>query len=196
MVDLVEMEIRELMSEMGFDGENLPVVKGSALSALEGKNPEIGRGTVVTGRLERGTLKKGAEAEFIGFNKSFKTTVTGVEMFHQILEEAQAGDQLGALVRGLKRDEIRRGMVMCKPGSISAQDHIKTQGPPQTDQAHGPRERSEVHAPMRVHDCRDGCHHGSPQAPHRNRTFGSERFQEEAREERSRRRRCFQEVDD
>ncbi|BES97744.1 Elongation factor 1-alpha 1 [Nesidiocoris tenuis] len=165
MVDLVEMEIRELMSEMGFDGENLPIVKGSALSALEGKNPEIGaksihdlldavdkhiptpvreldkpfllpvenvysipgRGTVVTGRLERGTLKKGAEAEFIGFNKSFKTTVTGVEMFHQILEEAQAGDQLGALVRGLKRDEIRRGMVMCKPGSISAQDHIKTQ---------------------------------------------------------------------
>lgn len=165
MVDLVEMEIRELMTEMGFDGDNVPVVKGSALCALDGKEPEIGaksifelleavdsyiptpirelekpyllpvenvysipgRGTVVTGRLERGVLKKGNEVEFLGFNKSFKTTVTGIEMFHQILEEAQAGDQCGALIRGTKRDEIRRGMVMCKPGSITAEDHIKTQ---------------------------------------------------------------------
>ncbi|KAF6203558.1 hypothetical protein GE061_001890 [Apolygus lucorum] len=165
MIDLVEMEIRELMSEMGFDGDNLPVIKGSALSALEGKNPEIGskaifelleavdkyiptptreldkpfllpvenvysipgRGTVVTGRLERGVVKKGNEVEFLGFNKAFKTTVTGIEMFHQILDEAQAGDQLGALIRGTKRDEIRRGMVMCKPGSIKAEDHVKSQ---------------------------------------------------------------------
>ncbi|PSN52775.1 Elongation factor Tu [Blattella germanica] len=127
MVELVEMEIRELMTEMGYDGDNAPVVKGSALNALEGKNPETGRGTVVTGRLERGTLKKGNECEFLGHNKTIKSTVTGVEMFHQILEEAQAGDQLGALVRGVKREEIRRGMVMCKPGSIKAHDHVEAQ---------------------------------------------------------------------
>lgn len=165
MVDLVEMEIRELMTEMGYDGDNVPFVKGSALSALEGKNPEIGekaimelmaaidsyvptpvrelekpfllpvesvysipgRGTVVTGRLERGALKKGAECEFVGYNKVIKSTVTGVEMFHQILEEAQAGDQLGALVRGVKRDDIKRGMVMCKPGTVKANDHVEAQ---------------------------------------------------------------------
>lgn len=165
MVELVEMEIRELLSEMGYDGDNIPVVKGSALCALEGKNPEIGakailellevvdkhiptpqreldkpfllpvenvysipgRGTVVTGRLERGKLKKGTECEFIGYNKVLKSTVTGIEMFHQILSEAHAGDQLGALVRGLKRDEIKRGMIMCKPGTIKAHDHIEAQ---------------------------------------------------------------------
>ncbi|XP_044734572.1 elongation factor Tu, mitochondrial [Chrysoperla carnea] len=165
MVELVEMEIRELMTEMGYDGENVPIIKGSALSALEGKNPEIGadaimkllaevdkhiptpvrdldkpfllpvenvysipgRGTVVTGRLERGILKKGADCEFVGHNKVLKSTVTGVEMFHQILEEAQAGDQLGALIRGIKRDEIKRGMVMCKPGSVKAHDNVEAQ---------------------------------------------------------------------
>lgn len=165
MVDLVEMEIRELMTEMGYDGDNVPVVKGSALCALEGKNPEIGadavmkllaevdkfiptpvreldkpfllpvenvysipgRGTVVTGRLERGIVKKGAECEFVGYNKVLKSTVTGVEMFHQILEEAHAGDQLGALVRGIKRDEIKRGMVMCKPGTVKAHDQVEAQ---------------------------------------------------------------------
>lgn len=162
MVDLVEMEIRELMTEMGYDGDNVPVVKGSALCALDGKSPEIGseaimkllaevdahiptpireldkpfllpvenvysipgRGTVVTGRLERGVVKKGNECEFIGFSKVIKSTVTGVEMFHQILDEAQAGDQLGALVRGVKRDEIKRGMVMCKPGTVKANDNV------------------------------------------------------------------------
>lgn len=165
MVELVEIEIRELLSEMGFDGDNVPVVKGSALCALEGKNPEIGaqaiiqllevidkniptpqreldkpfllpienvysipgRGTVVTGRLERGKLKKGTECEIIGYSKVMKSTITGIEMFHQILDEAHAGDQLGALVRGLKRDEVRRGMVMCKPGTMKAYDHIETQ---------------------------------------------------------------------
>jgi len=165
MVDLVEMEIRELMTEMGFDGEKAPFIKGSALNALEGKNPEIGsnailqlldqvdtfvptpvreldkpfllpvenvysipgRGTVVTGRLERGVLKKGAECEFIGYNKVLKSTVTGVEMYHQILEEAQAGDQLGALVRGVKRDDIKRGMIMCKPGTVKAADQVEAQ---------------------------------------------------------------------
>ncbi|KAG5673678.1 hypothetical protein PVAND_003704 [Polypedilum vanderplanki] len=165
MVELVEMEIRELMTEMGYDGDKVPIIKGSALCALEEKNPDIGqkailelldtvdktiptpvreldkpfllpvenvysiqgRGTVVSGRLERGVLKKGAECEFVGYNKVLKSTVTGVEMFHQILEEAQAGDQLGALVRGVKRDDIKRGMVMCKPGSCKAIDQVEAQ---------------------------------------------------------------------
>lgn len=165
MIELVEMEIRELFTEMGYDGEKIPVIKGSALCALEGTKPEIGkeaimklleavdsfiptpvrdldkpfllpiegvysipgRGTVVTGRLERGKLKKGTECEVIGFNKVIKTTVTGIEMFHQILEEAQAGDQMGALLRGLKRDDVRRGMILCKPGSMKAYDHLECQ---------------------------------------------------------------------
>ena len=165
MVDLVEMEIRELMSDMGYDGDNVPVIKGSALCALEGRSTEIGsdavlklleevdkyvptpvreldkpfllpvesvysipgRGTVVTGRLERGTIKKGNECEFIGYNKVIKSTITGIEMFHQVLEEAQAGDQLGALVRGIKRDDVKRGMVMCKPGTMKAHDHVEAQ---------------------------------------------------------------------
>lgn len=83
-----------------------------------------GRGTVVTGRLERGIVKKGNECEFVGFSKAIKSTVTGVEMFHQILDEAHAGDQLGALVRGVKRDDIKRGMVMCKPGTVKANDQV------------------------------------------------------------------------
>ncbi|XP_063975321.1 elongation factor Tu, mitochondrial-like isoform X1 [Diachasmimorpha longicaudata] len=165
MVELVEMEIRELLSEMGYDGEKIPVIKGSALCALEGKDPEVGseailklleavdnqiptpvrdldkpflmpiesvysiagRGTVVTGRLERGIIKKGMECECLGYNKNIKTTITGIEMFHQILPQAEAGDQLGALVRGVKRDDIRRGMVMVKPGTVKANDHIEAQ---------------------------------------------------------------------
>ncbi|XP_058789528.1 elongation factor Tu, mitochondrial-like [Phymastichus coffea] len=165
MVELVEMEIRELMTEMGFNGDKVAVIKGSALCALEGKNPEIGkdailklleacdnnvpvpereldkpfllpvegtysiagRGTVVTGRLERGKLKKGTEVEFLGYEKSIKSTVTGIEMFHKILEYAEAGDQLGALVKGLKREDVRRGMVMAKPGSIKSHNHIEAQ---------------------------------------------------------------------
>lgn len=165
MCELVEMEIRELMTEMGYDGENVPVVKGSALCALDGTKNDIGasavlklldevdkhiptperdldkpfmlpvenvysipgRGTVVTGRLERGIVKKGNECEFIGYNKLLKSTVTGVEMFHQILDEAHAGDQLGALVRGVKRDDIKRGMVLCKPGTIKAADQVHAQ---------------------------------------------------------------------
>jgi len=165
MVDLVEMEIRELMTEMGYDGDNIPVIKGSALCALDGKEPTLGqnavtellkavdsfiptpvrdldkpfmmpvenvysiagRGTVVTGRLERGILKKGMECEILGYSKSVKTTVTGIEMFHKILEESQAGDQLGALIRGIKRDEIRRGMILCKPGTMKAHDNIEAQ---------------------------------------------------------------------
>lgn len=163
MVELVEMEIRELMTEMGYDGDKVPVVKGSALSALEGKSPEIGanaitqllqevdnfiptpireldkpfllpvesvhsipgRGTVLTGRLHRGVLKKGTECEIVGHGKVMKTTVTGVEMFHKTLEEAQAGDQLGALVRAVKREQIKRGMVMAKPGTVKAHDNVE-----------------------------------------------------------------------
>ncbi|OWR42951.1 elongation factor [Danaus plexippus plexippus] len=161
MVELVEMEIRELMTEMGYDGDNVPVIKGSALCALEGKKPEIGseaiskllqevdsfiptpvreldkpfllpvesvhsipgRGTVVTGRLYRGN--KGTECEIVGHGKVMKTTVTGVEMFHKTLEEAQAGDQLGALVRSIKREQIKRGMVMAKPGTVKAHDSLE-----------------------------------------------------------------------
>ncbi|XP_045491695.1 elongation factor Tu, mitochondrial [Colias croceus] len=163
MVELVEMEIRELMTEMGYDGDKVPVIKGSALCALEGKSPEMGadaisklleevdafiptpvreldkpflmpvesvhsipgRGTVITGRLHRGVLKKGTECEIVGHGKIMKTTVTGVEMFHKTLDEAQAGDQLGALVRAIKREQIRRGMVMAKPGTVKAHDNIE-----------------------------------------------------------------------
>ncbi|XP_050728583.1 elongation factor Tu, mitochondrial-like [Eriocheir sinensis] len=165
MIELVEMEIRELLTEMGYDGDNAPLVKGSALSAVESKNPEIGakaveelmaevdkhiptpvreldkpfmlpvdsvysiagRGTVVGGRLERGIVKKGMECEFLGYGKKFKSTVTGVEMFHQTLEEAHAGDQMAALVRGLKRDDVTKGMVMCKPGTLKSYDHVEGQ---------------------------------------------------------------------
>ncbi|MPC12661.1 Elongation factor Tu, mitochondrial [Portunus trituberculatus] len=165
MVELVEMEVRELLTEMGYDGDNVPLIKGSALCAVEEKNPELGkdaiealmaevdkhiptpqrelekpfmlpvesvysiagRGTVVGGRLERGVIKKGMDCEFLGFGKKFKSTVTGVEMFHQTLEEAQAGDQMAALVRGLKRDDIIKGMIMCKPGTMKAHDHVEGQ---------------------------------------------------------------------
>lgn len=165
MVELVEMEVRELLSEMGYDGANVQIVKGSALCAMEGTRPEIGkqaimnlleavdshiptpvrdlekpfmlpiesvysvsgRGTVVTGRLERGTIRRGSECEIIGFNKTIKTTITGIEMFHKMLEEAQAGDQMGALVRGLKREDVKRGMIMCKPGSLKDHDHLECQ---------------------------------------------------------------------
>ncbi|XP_075942354.1 elongation factor Tu, mitochondrial [Anarhichas minor] len=165
MVELVEIEIRELLTEFGYDGENTPVVVGSALCALENREPELGvnavmnlldivdsyvplpkrelekpfllpiegvysipgRGTVVTGTMERGIIKKGDDCEFVGHNRSFKSVVTGIEMFHKSLDRAEAGDNLGALVRGLKREDIRRGMVMCKPGSIMPYQTIKAQ---------------------------------------------------------------------
>ncbi|XP_077533643.1 mitochondrial translation elongation factor Tu 1 [Haemaphysalis longicornis] len=165
MLELVEMELRELLTEFGFKGDDVPVVTGSALYALEGKESELGknavlklletvdtaiptpvrdldkpfllpiesvhsipgRGTVVTGRMERGTMKKGMECEIIGHNKLFKSTITGIETYHKILEEAQAGDQLGALVRGLKRDDLRRGMVVAKPGTVKQHDRFEAQ---------------------------------------------------------------------
>uniref|UniRef100_A0A672YIG3 Elongation factor Tu n=1 Tax=Sphaeramia orbicularis TaxID=375764 RepID=A0A672YIG3_9TELE len=165
MLELVEIEIRELLTEFGYDGENTPVVTGSALCALENREPELGmnavlklleivdsyvplpkreldkpfllpiesvysipgRGTVVTGTMERGIIKKGDDCEFVGHNRSSKTVVTGIEMFHKSLDRAEAGDNLGALVRGLKREDVKRGMVMCKPGSIKPHQKVQAQ---------------------------------------------------------------------
>ena len=155
LLDLVEMEVRELLSDQGFDGDNAPVVRVSALKALEGDAqwvksveelmeavdesvPEpvrdtdkpflmpvedvftiTGRGTVVTGRAERGTLPINSEIEIVGIRPVQKTTVTGIEMFHKQMDEALAGENCGLLLRGLKRDDVERGQVVCKPGSIT-----------------------------------------------------------------------------
>lgn len=170
MLELVEMEIRELLDTFGFDGENTPIVAGSALAALEGRDPEIGaqavqklmasadewldvpprdlekpflmpvedvfsisgRGTVVTGRVERGVITKGSEIEIVGLGNSLKTTLTGIEMFHKELDRGEAGDNMGALLRGIKREQIKRGQVLIAPGSVkpvkkfSAQVYILT----------------------------------------------------------------------
>jgi elongation factor Tu len=158
MLELVDMEMRELLSEYGFDGDNTPIIQGSALAALEGTKPEIGRdavlklmeavdahisdpvrddekpflmpvedvhsisgrGTVVTGRVERGKLHVGDAVEVIGFGKDAKTTCTGIEMFRKQLDVGQAGDNLGALLRGIPRGEIKRGQILCAPGTVSA----------------------------------------------------------------------------
>ncbi|CCH58765.1 hypothetical protein TBLA_0A09820 [Henningerozyma blattae CBS 6284] len=159
MLELVEMEMRELLTHYGFDGDNTPVIMGSALCALEDREPEIGekailklldsvdehiptpvrdldkpflmpvedifsisgRGTVVTGRVERGKLIKGQEIEIVGHNKTpIKTTITGIEMFRKDLDEAMAGDNAGLLLRGIRRDQIKRGMVLAKPGTVKA----------------------------------------------------------------------------
>ena len=163
LVDLVEMEVRELLSEYGFDGDNTPVIRGSALKALEGdaawagKIDELmdavdsyipeparevdkpflmavedvftitGRGTVATGRVERGVLKLGEEVEIIGIHESKKTVVTGIEMFRKLLDFAEAGDNIGALLRGVNRDEIQRGQVLAKPGTVHPHTHFKAQ---------------------------------------------------------------------
>jgi elongation factor Tu len=156
-LELVELEIRELLSSYDFDGDNIPIVKGSALAALEGRDPEIGensvrelmdavdkhipqpdrpvdkpflmpiedvfsisgRGTVVTGRIETGVVKVGDEVEIVGIRPTQKTTVTGVEMFRKLLDSGEAGDNIGALLRGTGRDEVERGQVLSKPGSVT-----------------------------------------------------------------------------
>ncbi|WP_018631570.1 elongation factor Tu [Neomegalonema perideroedes] len=156
LLELVEMEVRELLSSYQFPGDDIPVVKGSALAALEDKTPEIGhdavlklmeevdayiptperpidlpflmpvedvfsisgRGTVVTGRVERGIVKVGEEIEIVGIRPNQKTTVTGVEMFRKLLDQGQAGDNIGALLRGITREQVERGQVLCKPGSV------------------------------------------------------------------------------
>lgn len=165
LLPLVELEVRELLAEFGFDAERTPVIVGSALCALQGRDPELGqqsvlklldaidthiplpprdldkpfmlpvetvhsipgRGTVVTGTLERGTIRKGDECEFLGYNRSLRSVVTGIEMFHKSLERAEAGDNLGALLRGLRREDVRRGMVMGRPGSLRAHQKVEAQ---------------------------------------------------------------------
>ncbi len=157
LLDLVEMEVRELLSSYEFPGDDIPIVKGSALAAVEGTNPEIGeqavlklmeavdsyipqparpldlpflmpvedvfsisgRGTVVTGRVEKGIVKVGEEIEIIGIRPTVKSTVTGVEMFRKLLDQGQAGDNIGALLRGVDREGVERGQVLAKPGSIT-----------------------------------------------------------------------------
>ena len=164
LLELVEMEVRDLLSEYDFPGDEVPVIKGSALKALEG-DPEweakiielmnavdeyiptpqreidkpfmmpiedvfsiTGRGTVATGRVERGTLKVGDAVEIIGLSDEPKaTTVTGVEMFRKLLDQAEAGDNIGALLRGVSRDEVQRGQVLAKPGSITPHTKFKAQ---------------------------------------------------------------------
>ena len=156
-LELVELEIRELLSSYDFDGDNIPVIPGSAVAALQDKTPEIGhdavlklmaavdswipqperpidkpflmpiedvfsisgRGTVVTGRVETGIVKVGEEVEIVGIKDTRKTTVTGVEMFHKLLDEGRAGDNIGALVRGVGREDVERGQVLAKPGSVT-----------------------------------------------------------------------------
>ena len=157
LLELVEMEVRELLSSYDFPGDDIPIVKGSALAAVEGRDPAIGedrilelmtqvdayipqperpidlpflmpvedvfsisgRGTVVTGRVERGIVKVGEEVEIVGLRANQKTTCTGVEMFRKLLDQGQAGDNVGILLRGTKREDVERGQVLCKPGSIT-----------------------------------------------------------------------------
>jgi len=156
-LELVELEVRELLSSYDFDGDNIPIVKGSALAALEGRDPEIGensimelmkavddhipqpdrpvdrpflmpiedvfsisgRGTVVTGRVESGIVNVGDEVEIVGIKDTSKTTVTGVEMFRKLLDRGEAGDNIGALIRGVAREAVERGQVLAKPGSVN-----------------------------------------------------------------------------
>jgi elongation factor Tu len=157
LLELVELEVRELLSKYGFPGDEVPIVKGSALAALEGRDEALGRakvlelmdavdayvpqperavdqpflmpiedvfsisgrGTVVTGRVERGVVRVGEEVEIVGIKPTVKTTCTGVEMFRKLLDQGQAGDNVGVLLRGTKRDDVERGQVLCKPGSIT-----------------------------------------------------------------------------
>ena len=141
LLELVEMEVRELLSRYEFPGDDIPIIKGSAKMALEGDTdsyiptPEraidgtflmpvedvfsiSGRGTVVTGRVERGVIKVGEEIEIVGIRETAKTTCTGVEMFRKLLDQGQAGDNIGVLLRGTKREEVERGQVLAKPGTI------------------------------------------------------------------------------
>jgi len=166
LIELVELEVRELLSTYGFPGDDVPVVKGSALKALESDDPDSeearcifelmdaideyipepvrdvdkpflmpiedvfsisGRGTVVTGRVERGVIRVGDEVEVVGFGPTLKTVCTGVEMFRKVLDEGRAGDNIGVLLRGVKRDEVERGQVVAKPGSITPHTKFKAE---------------------------------------------------------------------
>src|SRR5213075_1609874 len=163
LLDLVELEVRELLSSYQFPGDDIPVVRGAALFALEGRNPEqghdsilalmeavdgyipqperakdrpflmpiedvftiSGRGTVVTGRVERGIVKVGDEVEIVGLRPTTKTVATGVEMFRKLLDQGEAGDNIGVLLRGTKREEVERGQVLAAPGSITPHTHFQ-----------------------------------------------------------------------
>jgi elongation factor Tu len=163
LLELVELEVRELLSKYDFPGDKIPIIKGSALAALEDKDKKLGhdailelmksvdeyipqperpidqpflmpvedvfsisgRGTVVTGRVERGIIKVGEEIEIVGLRATQKTIVTGVEMFRKLLDQGQAGDNIGALLRGTKREEVERGQVLCKPGSVKPHTKFK-----------------------------------------------------------------------
>jgi elongation factor Tu len=165
LVELVEMEVRELLSSYQFPGDDIPIIKGSAVCALQDKDPAIGhdailelmaavdsyipqperavdkpflmpiedvfsisgRGTVVTGRVERGIIKVGEEVEIVGIRDTTKTIVTGVEMFRKLLDQGQAGDNIGALLRGTKRDDVERGQVLAKPGTITPHKKFKAE---------------------------------------------------------------------
>ncbi len=165
LMELVELEVRELLTKYGFPGDTIPIIHGSALSALEGKNPALGhdailklmeavdstipqperpldkpflmpvedvfsisgRGTVVTGRVERGIVKVNEEIEIVGLRATQKTICTGVEMFRKLLDEGRAGDNAGILLRGTKREEVQRGQVLCKPGSITPHTKFKAE---------------------------------------------------------------------
>ena len=165
LLELVELEVRELLSRYEFPGDDIPIIKGSALMALENKSPEMGhdsilklmdavdayipqperpkdqpflmpvedvfsisgRGTVVTGRIERGIIKVGEEVEIVGLRPTAKTTVTGVEMFRKLLDQGEAGDNVGCLLRGTKREEVERGQVLCKPGSVKPHTKFKAE---------------------------------------------------------------------
>jgi elongation factor Tu len=165
LLELVEMEIRELLSKYDFPGDDIPITKGSALCALENREPKIGheavlelmktvdayipqperpidqpflmpiedvfsisgRGTVVTGRVERGIVKVGEEVEIVGIRPTVKTTITGVEMFRKLLDQGQAGDNIGALLRGIDREAVERGQVLCKPGSVKPHTKFKAE---------------------------------------------------------------------
>lgn len=164
LLELVEMEVRELLSRYEFPGDDIPIIKGSAKMALEGDTGELGevailaladaldsyiptperaidgtflmpvedvfsisgRGTVVTGRVERGIIKVGEEIEIVGIRETAKTTCTGVEMFRKLLDQGQAGDNIGVLLRGTKREEVERGEVLAKPGTIKP--HTRSPG--------------------------------------------------------------------
>ena len=165
LLELVEMEVRELLDTYEFPGDDIPIVKGSALAALEGRDDEIGekairelmsqvdtyipqperpvdqpflmpiedvfsisgRGTVVTGRVERGVINVGDEIEIVGIKDTRKTTCTGVEMFRKLLDRGEAGDNIGALVRGIDRNDVERGQVLCKPGSVTPHTKFKAE---------------------------------------------------------------------
>ncbi len=165
LLDLVELEVRELLKSYQFPGDDIPVIRGSALMALEDKNPEqgeqavlklmaevdryipqptrdkdkpflmpiedvfsiSGRGTVVTGRVERGVVKVGEEVEIVGLKATAKTTVTGVEMFRKLLDQGEAGDNIGALLRGVGREDVERGQVLAKPGTITPHTNFEAE---------------------------------------------------------------------